>query len=69
VPNAIFLEFSKRFPILKRSSKLFTLKGRFISGGSVEWQFSPEVYISLARTALRFPSSTHPKSLLSSGAL
>jgi len=37
---------------------LFTPEGRLISGGSVERQFSPDVYISRsrARTALRSPS-------------
>jgi len=39
---------------------MFTPKGRLISGGSVERQFYPDVYISRARTALRSPSPSLP---------
>jgi len=35
---------------------LFTSKVRLISGGNVERQFYPDVYISSARTAVRSPS-------------
>jgi len=40
--------------------KVFTPKGRLISGGSVERQFYPDVYISRARTAVRSPSRSLP---------
>jgi len=48
---------------------VFTSKGRLISGGSVERQFYPDVYISRARTAVRSPLHLSPKSQLRSGAL
>jgi len=50
--------FSTRMHI--RLIELFTSKGRLISGGSVEWQFYPDVYISRARTAVRSPSPSLP---------
>jgi len=39
---------------------MFTSKGRLISGGSVERQFYPDVYLSRARTAVRSPSPSLP---------
>jgi len=39
---------------------VFTAQGQLISVGSVERQFSPDVYISRARTAVRSPSPSVP---------
>jgi len=49
-----------------RNIKVFTAQGRLISVGSIERQFSPDVYISLARTALCSPSPSLFSFLLSS---
>jgi len=42
------------------SEQIVYVKIRLISGGSVERQFYPDVYISRARTAVRSPSPSLP---------
>jgi len=57
IPRSILLGYLKG---KEKTYLLFTPKGRLISGGSVELQFYPDVYISRARTAARSPFPSLP---------
>jgi len=55
-----YRELNDKYPLPLISDQVFTSKGRLISGGSVERQFYPDIYISRARTAVRSSSPSLP---------